>query len=39
MDPKPYKIDKVLNDGRYKLKRDDKSDGKVYREKELQMVP
>ncbi|CAF9917795.1 MAG: hypothetical protein ALECFALPRED_000369 [Alectoria fallacina] len=38
-DPKPFKIYKVLGDGQYKLSRDGKSDGKVYRQEDLQTVP
>ena len=34
-DPKRYKIFKVLGHGEYKLSRNGKSDGKVYREKDL----
>lgn len=36
VDPRPYKISKVLGDGRYKLSRDGKSDDKVYLEEDLQ---
>ena len=39
MDPKPYKIYKVLGDAQYKLSRDGKSDGKVYKQEDLQTVP
>lgn len=39
VDPKAYKIYKILGDGQYKLSRDGKSDGKVYREEDLQTVP
>ncbi|CAD6575585.1 MAG: hypothetical protein ASARMPREDX12_007385 [Alectoria sarmentosa] len=38
-DPKPFKIYKVLGDGQYKLSRDGKSDGKVYKQEDLQRVP
>ncbi|KAL9066068.1 MAG: hypothetical protein Q9161_007793 [Pseudevernia consocians] len=39
VDPKPYKIYKVLGDGQYKLSRDGKSDGKVYRQEDLRSEP
>ena len=39
VDPKPYKIYKVLGEAQYKLSRDGKSDGTVYREEDLQTVP
>lgn len=39
VDPKPYKIYVILGDGQYKLSRDGKSDGKVYKEEHLQTVP
>ena len=39
VDPKPYKIYKVLGDGQYKLSRDGRSSSKVYREEDLLTVP
>ena len=38
VDPKPYKIYKVYSDGEYKLSRNGKSNGKVYKE-DLQTDP
>ena len=35
VDPLPYQIHQVLDDGRYKLSRDGKSDGKIYFEEDL----
>ena len=35
VDPKPYKIWKVLGNGQYRLSRDGQSDGKVYLEQDL----
>ena len=35
VDPEPYKIYKVLGDGQYKLSRNGKSDGRVYRAEDL----
>ena len=39
VDPKPYKIYQVLGDASYKLSRDGKCDGKVYKQEDLQTVP
>ena len=38
IDPRPYRIHKVLNDGQYHLSRDGRSDGRVYGEEDLQTV-
>lgn len=35
VDPEPYKIYQVLGDGQYKLSRNGKSDGEIYREEDL----
>ncbi|KAL8791923.1 MAG: hypothetical protein Q9195_005499 [Heterodermia aff. obscurata] len=39
IDPKPYKISKVLGDGQYHLERGGKCDGKVYYQENLQTEP
>ena len=39
VDPRPYKIYKVLGDAQYKLSRDGKCDGKVYPQEDLRTVP
>ena len=39
VDPNPYKIWKILDNGQYKLSRDGKSDGKVYKAVDLKGVP
>lgn len=35
VDPNPYRIWKILGSGQYKLSRDGKSDGKIYKEQDL----
>lgn len=39
IDPKPYKIHKILGDGQYELSRDGKCDHKVYLQEKLQLEP
>ncbi|KAF6240807.1 hypothetical protein HO173_001480 [Letharia columbiana] len=39
VDPKPYKIYKVLGEAQYNLSRDGKCDGKVYRQEDIQTIP
>ena len=39
MDPRPYRIYKVLGDAQYKLSRDGKCDGMVYGQEDLRTVP
>lgn len=39
VDPKAYKIYQVLGNGQYKLSRDAKSDGKIYRQEDLRNKP
>ena len=39
IDPNPYTILKVLGNGQYQLLRNGKSDGKVYKQDNLQLEP
>ena len=39
IDPKPYKIKKVLGDGQYELSRDGQCDHKAYLQENLQTEP
>lgn len=39
MDPKPFRIHKVLGDGQYELTRDNNCNGLVYRQEDLRTEP